>query len=223
MDILFTFLGAVIAIITTVIVESLRQPKLQIRLSKIGEKEFSVPHPAKKIRSLYLELINQSFPKGMGWLTRTPALQCHGTITFYHLDGQDVFGRSMQIRWTNLPNPIPININVGNKIYPLFDPAKFNHATRVDVYPGGTESERFNVASRFDDENDCYGWCNENLYKEPLWRNLDWKLPSGRYLVKVVITSSAKKVCRLFRLINDVSMSDFRLENALPTDKVFDI
>jgi hypothetical protein len=219
MDIINTLLGAVLAILTTIIIEGFRKPKPRIVISKIGQAEYS-NRPAKRMRSLYLELVNQPLPKGMRWLSRSPALQCHGLITFYHLDGQNVFGRSMQIRWTNLPDPLPLAITIDNKQWSLFDPAKYNHATRVDVYPG--ESERFNVASRFDDEDDCYGWCNENLYKEPLWRNPDWRLQTGRYLVKVTIISSGDKTSDLFRLVNDGQMSDFRLEPALPTDRVFD-
>ena len=124
----------------------------------------------------------------------------------------------MQIRWTHLPNPTPTILVIDNKAYPFFDPAKFDHFSRVDIYPD--ESELLNIASRFDDESECYGWCNENLYKEPLWRNPDWKLSSGRYLVRIEVVSSGEKCVGLFRLINDIDMKDFRLEKALLSDKV---
>jgi len=213
-----TLFGAILAIITTIIIESLRKPSLELRIAKIGAEDNYTNKPAKKARFLYLELVNNPLPKLLRWLSRSAAMQCHGIISFHHLDGQNVFGRSMKIRWTNLPNPLPVILAINNKQIPLFDPRKFDHDSRVDVHTG--ESELLNVASRFDDESECYGWCNESLYREPLWRNLDWKLPSERYLVRVEIVSAGEKCVRLFRLINDVSMKDFRLEKALPSDKI---
>ena len=213
-----TLFGAILAVITTIIIESLRKPSLELRVGKIGAENNYVNRPAKKARFLYLELVNKTLPKWLGWISRSAAVQCHGTITFHHLDGQNVFGRSMQIRWTHLPNPTPTILVIDNKAYPFFDPTKFDHFSRVDIYPD--ESELLNIASRFDDESECYGWCNENLYKEPLWRNPDWKLSSGRYLVRIEVVSSGEKCVGLFRLINDIDMKDFRLEKALLSDKV---
>jgi hypothetical protein len=45
-------------------------------------------------------------------------------------------------------------------------------------------------------------------------------LPPGRYLVKVVIRSSGQRCEGLFRLVNDVSRKDCRLEEAQPQDHV---
>ena len=213
-----TLFGAVLAIITTIIIESLRKPSLELKISKIGKEDNYVGKPAKKARFLYLELVNHPLPKYLGWLSRSAAMQCHGTITFHHLDGQNVFGRSMNVRWTNLPNPLPVVLVINDKQIPLFDPRKFDHESRIDIHTG--KSELLNVASRFDDENECYGWCNESLYQQPLWRNPDWKLLPGRYLVRVEIVSAGEKCVGLFRLINDVDMKDFRLEKALLSDQV---
>jgi hypothetical protein len=80
----------------------------------------------------------------------------------------------------------------------------------MDVYPG--EFEILDVAVRLDDEEDCYGWKNESYFCIPPWRNPNWKLPRGRYLVSVEIASSGQKCVGLFRLINDVPGTDFRLE-----------
>jgi hypothetical protein len=215
-----TLFGAILAIITTIIIESLRKPSPELRISKIAAEDNYVLKPAKKARFLYLELVNNPLPKLLRWISRSSAMQCHGTITFHHLDGQNVFGRSMDIRWTNLPNPMPVILKIENKQFQLFDSRKFNHDSKVDIYPG--ESELLNVASRFDDESECYGWCNENLWREPLWRNPDWKLQSGRYLVRVEVVSAGEKCVGMFRLINDVDMKDFRLEEALPSDKVIE-
>lgn len=217
MNILDTLVGAILAILTTIVTESLRKPSLKMQIYKAGDANYT-DRPAKKARFLYLELINRPLPKVFRWLSRNAALQCHGTITFHHLDGTNVFGRPMQIRWTNLPEPTPAILVIGEKRYPFFDPRKFEHFSRVDVHSG--ESEIFNVASRFDDDDDCFGWSNESYYVEPIWRNQNWKLPKGRYLVHVSIISAGEKCQSLFRLINDVGLNDFRIEKALPSDRI---
>jgi hypothetical protein len=92
--------------------------------------------------------------------------------------------------------------------------------TRIDVPPG--EAQRLDVAARFDAEDECYGWNNESYFSDPVWRNPDWRLNSGRYLVRVTIVSTGDKCVGLFRVINDVSRHDFRIENSLPNDVVRD-
>lgn len=85
----------------------------------------------------------------------------------------------------------------------------------MDVYPG--EEEAVDVAVRFDIEPDCYGWNNDAYFYN--WRNPNWKISRGRYLVKVVITSSGQKCVQVVRLVNDVdNLNDFRLEDAFPED-----
>ena len=150
------------------------------------------------------------------WMQRAAALQCRGEVTFHHLDGQDIFGRRMSVRWANSPQPVPSQV-VDLKGTPQFliqDFARTTAEGRMDVYPG--EEEIFDIAARFDSEPDCYGWNNDAYLFA--WRNPEWKLPSGRYLVMVVVTSSGQKCCGKFRLINDVARTDFRLEHATPED-----
>jgi len=102
----------------------------------------------------------------------------------------------------------------------IADPARFTLTPRIDVYPG--EAERLDVASRFDNEDECYGWSNESYFSNPVWRNPDWKLPSDRYLVKVTVISAGDKCTGIFRLISDVAQQDFRVEPSLPSDFVCD-
>lgn len=100
----------------------------------------------------------------------------------------------------------------------IVDYSKLNPESRIDVYPG--EEEIVDVAVRHDGDEDCYGVNNEQYFSSPPWRNPRWKLPKGRYLVKVVITSSGQKCVGAFRLINDVdSRTDFRLENTTAEDR----
>jgi hypothetical protein len=211
-------LGAVVAILITIWVESLRKPKLTIEIGEPSDIAYT-NRPAQNARFLGLMLINKPLPRVFRWLQRNAALRCHGTIQFYHLDGQNVFGRSMPIRWSGSPEPIPMLIPIDSKTLMLPDPARFTLLPHIDVYPG--DSERMDVAAKFDDEQECFGWSNESYFSNPPWRNPDWHLPRGRYLVKVTVVCAGEKFSRIFRLVNDVQSRDFRIEAALPNDRVY--
>ena len=202
-------LGAIVAILITIWVESLRKPKLTLEIGEPSDIVYT-NRPARNVRFLGLMLINKPLPKAFRWLQRNAALHCHGTIEFYHLDGQNVFGRSMPIRWSGSPEPVPMSILIDGQRLVLFDPARFTLAPCIDVYPG--ESERLDVAAKFDDEQECYGWSNESYFSNPIWRNPDWCLQVGRYLVKVTVVSAGEKFSRVFRLVNDAPRQDFRIE-----------
>lgn len=212
-------LGANVAILITIWVENLRKPGLELRIGPPVDRNYQ-RHPAEETRFLGLDLFNRPLPRWAQWMSRAAAIQCHGSITFHHLDGQNVFGRSMPIRWSSSPEPISMIIAVDDRRISITDPARFILTPRMDVYPG--EAERLDVAARLDNERECYGWSNESYVSEPRWRNPNWELPLGRYLVKVIIISGGEKLTGLFRLINDVPRQDFRIEPALPNDSVRD-
>lgn len=75
----------------------------------------------------------------------------------------------------------------------------------MDVQPG--ESEIFDVAAKLDNEEECYGWSNESYFSEPIWRNPNWQIPRGRYLIKATVVSASQKVTEILRLINDMVAS----------------
>lgn len=200
-------------------IEYLRKPKLSLRIAPPTDMDYQ-GKPARSARFLGVEVLNAPLPWFARWMIRNAALQCHGHITFHHLnDGQNIFGRSMPIRWSSAPEPVPMILTSGYQQIVITDPARFTMSPRVDIYPG--ESERLDVAAKFDDDRCCYGWSNENYFSVPLWRNPDWELPPGRYLVRVIVVSAGEKCSGVFRLINDVGRQDFRLELPLPRDKVY--
>lgn len=211
--------GAVIAILLAVGIENLRRPKLSLQIESTPiDSHYSNQHPAVDSRYVRVCLKNTGLPKWARWMLRSPALQCRGTITFHHLDGQNVFGRAMAVRWSGSPQPIPLEaITDDNRRFQIFDPMRLTLDSRIDVYPG--EHEILDVAVRHDAEPECYGWNNEAYLQPHVWRTPGWRLPPGRYLVKVVVVSSGQKCEGVFRLINDVNRSDFRLEPAQPSDR----
>jgi len=215
--ILSAVLASLVAIVLTIVIEKLHKPRLKLEIVSPVDRLFD-DRPAHQMRAVRVRLSNSALPRWASWMLRNAALQCHGTITFYHLDGQNVFGRSMHIRWSDAPEPIPIRVQIGNHKGLIFDPTRFTITQRVDIYPG--ESAELDVAVRFDNEPECYGWSNESYFSDPPWRNPNWKLPPERYLVGVNILSSGERCTSIFRLINNVTQPDFRLEAPMPSDVV---
>jgi hypothetical protein len=210
-------IGGLITVLTTIAVEYLRRPKLSLA---IEDPPLDAPSPDGKTmrRNLRLSLRNEPLPYGAGWMQRAAAIQCRGEITFHHLDGQNKFGRTMPVRWVRSPEPIANQIidPKGQVQFYIRDFARAATEPRVDVPTG--EEELLDIVVRFDHEPDCYGWNNDSYAYN--WRNPNWKLEKGRYLVKVVITSSGQNCVGLFRLVNDVeNLADFRLIPPLPNDQ----
>ena len=212
-------LGSMIAALITIWIEVLRKPSLELKVLPPVDINLT-GQPANRLRSLRVRLINKPLPRWIGWMYRNPALQCHGSITFHHLDGQNIFGRSMNLRWVKAPEPNPLIVRIGNQEGLVFDPVRITDIQKMDIYPN--ESADVDIAARFDNEPECYGWSNESYFSNPPWRTPSWCIRTGRYIVKVNILSSGETITGLFRLINDVGQTDFRLEEALLADAVRD-
>jgi hypothetical protein len=219
-------LGGILTILVAMFVEQLRRPKLSLSIGTPPiDVQYPEDRPAREMRSVNVWLSNKPLPWFARWMTRAPALQCRGTITFHHLDGQNVFGRVMEARWSNSVQPAPLEgtgivsrkqpnssvIADDLKIH-IIDPMRLSLKSRIDVYPG--EKEELNVAVRLDDDQACYGWNNETYFSTPPWRNEKWKLGPERYLIEVIVSSSGSRCVGVFCLINDVARTDFRLEAA---------
>jgi len=102
----------------------------------------------------------------------------------------------------------------------IIDPLRLTVHSRVEIDPD--QIETLDIAVKFDDDSECYGWCNDNYFSKPYWRNPEWKLNPDRYLVRVVISTAGEKTEKVFRLINDVTRANFRLEEKMESDKVLD-
>ena len=218
MTIFGVVVGAIIAVIITIFIENLRKPKLEIKIAPPVDRKYQ-DRPANSVRFLGLYLVNKPLPFFAKWMSRNAALQCHWTITFHHLnDGQNFFGRSMTIRWSGSPEPISLQFGIDGKLYSIVDQSKVTLVLKIDIYPD--EKGHLDVAARFDNENECYGWNNESYFSTPVWRNADWRLPAGRFIIRVIIFSAGDKCTEIFRLINDVPQNDFRLEKPMQQDYV---
>jgi hypothetical protein len=210
-------LGALIAIGTTIAVEYLRRPQLELSIATAIDLTYAAgERPATSSRYLLVSCTNKPLPRLARWMSRNAALQCHGSVTFHHLDGQNFFGRSMPLRWSGSEEPLPLQIVMGAQTGMIVDPSRMSVDSRLDIHVG--DSGKVDTAVKFNNEPECYGWCNLNYFSNPQWRNPDWKIPPGRYLVKVVVVSADQRCEGVFRLINDVAQQDFRLEPRQPQD-----
>jgi hypothetical protein len=209
------FVGAVLSVLFVVYLEYTRKPKLRLVIETPPTDADYADKPARHARFVRVRLQNLPMRKAFRWLGRSGAMQCHGDVQFCHFeDGGPIFARPMPIRWAG---DDPISYHVANgQIVPLFDPAKYQAAFYRDVYPG--ESRPIDVAGRFDDESECYGWSNETYLPNRGWRNPDWKLPRGRYLVIVTVYSAGDECSGVFQLENSVGIKDFRLLEASSED-----
>ena len=109
-------LGAILSIIITIWIEYTRKPKLafgKTNITNLDYTKFPEKRPANTARFLSVEIENKPISWMLRWLSRNAALQCHAEITYYHLDGQDVFGRTMTARWSGNIEPVPPNSNFG--------------------------------------------------------------------------------------------------------------
>jgi hypothetical protein len=210
-------LGALISILITIGIENLRKPKLSVVIRQPVDRRFQNA-PAREVRFLQVDVINQPLHPVVKWMSREAAMQVHTAVSFYHLDGQNVFGREMIARWSGAPEPVLPTVILDDKRGVIFDPMRLIVSSNMDIYPG--HSQAFDIAAKLDEDGECYGWNNEVYFSNPLWRNPDWKLSHGRYLVKVTISTAGEKVTHVYRLINDVPRNSFRLEDKLPTDVV---
>jgi len=200
-----------------IFIEYQRKAKLSLKIEHPPTDRTYKSAPAQEARFVRVRLHNRPMPSVFKWLGRQAAVHCHGGIRFYHLsDGAPVFSNPMPIRWADSDEPISHQVGPDGKLLQFFDPAKYNAAFYRDCYAG--DSEPIDVAARFDDDQDCYGWSNENYLPGKAWRNPEWKLPNGRYLVEVTVHSAGDKISGVFKLENSVARQHFRLMQATRDD-----
>jgi hypothetical protein len=209
-------IGGLITIVTAIGVEYLRRPRLRIRITPAVDRHYDPnTRPVNRAKYVVVQVSNEPLPRLLRWMLRSAALQSHAVVRFHHLDGQDVFGRTLEPRWSSAPEPVPVQILIGDQQGGFFDPERFQRSQRVDIHAG--EHDELALAARMDADQDCWGWSNASYATG--WRDPAWRLQPGRYLVTISIVSAGEKANAVFRLINDVGIDDFRLEGATRNDR----
>jgi hypothetical protein len=212
-------LGALAAMGIAMLVEWLRKPKLLITVEIPPlDWEYLPGRPVQRARYVRVIVENRQPQSFLRWIRRDAALQCEGEVTFFRLNGQNFFGRPMPGRWVDSPEPPAPTMagTMGGQPITLHNPSLWNvmawELRRIDIYPG--RPRLLDVAARFDGDAECYGWTNANYFSEPAWRNPEWRLPGGLYLVRVKVDADSGTVSKTFLLTNDTPVQSFRLEPA---------
>ena len=224
-------LSALVTIGVVVVVERFRKPDLRLEVAEPVTD-------ANGWRVAVVHLRNARLPWILQWMSRDPAMECHGTVTFCTLDRSPLPPGPMPIRWSKDEQPIGLQHFIdkeGRKQHsPLFrhSPRRrglrllsrvidstIEHTRAVDlnpflspsvvhVYPD--EEAQLAVVVRHNDTNDsCYGWSNQNYRFGGL---SPWVLKKGEYRAHIKITSSSRKIDDWFRLVDDGTQAGLRLE-----------
>jgi len=205
--------GALISIWVTMLLEGVQKPNLELELRSECATRFRAGSHLGYV--LQLRLVNKPLPRGLGWLQRNSATEASGTITFRDLNGKDVFGAVMPIRWSNSPQPgytvVEDTPNAAPIKKMIFNPERLS--TTRNIPPGSHDEGVLDVAARFDNESECYGVNNESYFND--WHTPRWKLLPGEYLVDVKIRASNASCADTFHLSNEGSLpGGFRLAKA---------
>jgi hypothetical protein len=194
--VLGALLGAILSALTsiaiTVWVERLRQPHLRLSIETPPTDAQYQNRPATLARYVRVWVVNERPAGWVRWIMRQTALQCRAEITFHHLDGENVFGRTMSVRWAGTPEPTAIPVLGPNGVeYQILDFVRLTTDSRIDIQPG--DGTALDVAAKFDSEDVCYGWNNDAYFVNTPWRNPIWRLNPGRYRVRAVVICAGQR------------------------------
>jgi len=150
----------VLSILIVLGLESFKKPKLLFKIGDFGEIKPNDPLGRTPSKWTHVFVYNEPMPKLLSWIwDRSPALSCRGWITFHDLDGQDLFGRKMKIRWANNPEPLLIDPKTGNPSSIDWDKMRIGHLW--DIPPGTIEHNDYGILDivfrSADDENVMVG------------------------------------------------------------------
>jgi hypothetical protein len=143
-------------------------------------------------------------------MQRQSARDCRGTVHFLREDKTPFIDRPMPGRWAASVEPVPLQgvIRSSGETIEIHDIARLNADSRIHI-PAG-EAEILDVAVRFPEETNAFGWTNES-YRHPGNRHPGFTLPKGRYVVDILVQSEGVKKQERFRLENDHTIKEFRL------------
>jgi len=210
------FLGALLSAATTILLDWQKRPKLRFDIAAHVCERSRTVDPDGKVIDFYqgVGLVVTNLKR---WPFRWPrqTLQRATAAVSFHdpHTGADIFPRSMNGRWASLPQPEIVFAIKGGRIF-IGDQSLIRSVPAVDI-PWG-ESEKLDIAAKFDGGDWAYGWSNENYYDpQHRYRCERWRIEQGRCLVKVVVLGSGEKLVKVFALVNG---SALRLEDATRTE-----
>jgi hypothetical protein len=199
--------GALIGAALTLAIERARRPRLTLRVGTPNIQPANLIPGQPAATWLYVEAVNPGLTPPLSWFyAGTVAPACRASIRFLHLDtGRPVFADAMPGRWADAPPPgIARGVAQGGAEW--FALAEVHD--RRDIQPG--EAASIDTVVRSAPDQACYGYTDAS-YLPHLARHPDLRLPRGRYLVEVTVTTAGRPIVERFELANEGEYADFRL------------
>ena len=209
-------ISAVASIVVSLLLENARKPVLMIE----GPHSLVVPFvdgdtPTGSGTSFRLRVRNaRPSPFLSIFLQRQVARACRARLTFISRDGEPLAAPPMEGRWANSVQPAPLTGWVGEnrEKLVLFDHARFDAASRVDIGPGA--SEVLDVAVHFAGEDHLYGWTNSSYQYGG--RHPDYALAVGLHVVEVTVESDGVSATQRISMVLGVPSSPVLNAGQLP-------
>lgn len=205
-------LGILASLIVAMFVEWMRKPRIAISI--LPPEEVGLYRVGGELIETYVSLkvsvSNAPPPFVFRWMQRQSARDCRATLHFLREDKSPFIERPMPGRWAGSVQPVPLQgvIRSSGETIELYDIARLSADSRIHI-PAG-ESESLDVAVRFSDSSNAFGWTNES-YRYEGSRHPGFTLPKGRYVVDILVQSEGVKKQERFRLENDHTIKEFRL------------
>ena len=203
-------LGIVGSLVVSMFVEWMRKPRIIISIlppEEVGQ--YSGGTLIGTFASLKVRVSNDPLPLAFRWMQRQSARDCRATLQFLRGDASPFIARSMPGRWAASVQPVPLEgvIHPSGQEIEIHDIARLTADSRIHI-PAG-ETENLDVAVRFPGATDAFGWTNESYRYGGC--HPGFTLPTGRYLVDILVQSEGVKRQERFRLENDHTIGEFRL------------
>ena len=214
LDLIFVVLGAILSIITTLLVEYFRVPKFSLKIEKDAQlNKYGEEKPARVAKFLRVQLWNKS----KNWfeslvnklIPLSQAANCHGAIQFFHYeDGSPLLEKPMKLRWAGTEPALRLQVR-NDQIKQVIDIEEPSESYWRVCYPNRVET--IDVVARVDQDEDAYGWTTDSMQGEVAWRKPKYLLPRGRYFIRVQIFSDNRSIQKYFKLENTSGIENFRL------------
>lgn len=203
-------LGGVASFAATLVAERLKRSSLAFEIAEPKDVNYAngPPRPANSARFLRIRVKNEELHSGLRWLGRNAAMFCQGKIDFKKSSGELVFSHSMPLRWSETPEPVPMQIQIEGATGQIVDNLRYHLEQKVDI-PAG-ESRVMDVVAQFESEPKCYGWSNESYSFKPNWRNPTREIDSGTYRVEVTLHHLGGRSTFACELVNEDSKPHLR-------------
>jgi len=167
--------ASLIASVVVLVIDRQRMPNLAIIMDNSANTTPTYDAGRGRWKFVRAKVINRRMPKLLRWLIRQTAENCRATVSLFNEAEESLF--SMRGRWADSPElaHLPQSEWIVRILYP--DPA-----TIIE----GSE-QILDIVVMKEGDNEAFGWNNEAYLNN--WKTPQYRLPIGRYKVKIDITT----------------------------------